>query len=418
MIALSIFVPTLLHALLAVVAPSAQAACTAPYTAQALVKDLGSVQTALRNLDDSAFAASGHALEIGLPCLDQTAPPQLYASAFRYIGAVHFMVQNDPEGARRWFRSSLELDPSYQWDAQELDPSNPILGIWEAERPSAPTEGTRVPDMELEIAAGSFMLLDGRPLVEPTATTGRPHILQMAVTGSRHADRTWLLDGNAFPAEVLRAPAPVVVVEADPKKAKKGKDAKPVATAAPAPVPAAKATPAPKAEPVEKAKPVAKVELAPKAEPVEKAKPVAKVEPAPKAEPVEKAKPVAKVEPAPKAEPVAKSEPAKKSASVATTGEDGTQHLVIQRTRPKEKTPLLLVGGVGLAAAAGLYAYSWKVQQDFNEATTTAELERLQASNHAFVVASGASLLVGVGIGYWGVILDGNTVGFSVGGRF
>ncbi len=400
MIALSIFVPTLLHALLAVVAPSAQAACTAPYTAQTLVKDLGSVQTALRNLDDSAFAASGQALEIGLPCLDQTAPPQLYASAYRYIGAVHFMVQNDPEGARRWFRSSLELDPSYQWDAQELDPSNPILGIWEAERPSAPTEGTRVPDMELEIAAGSFMLLDGRPLVEPTATTGRPHILQMAVTGSRHADRTWLLDGNAFPAEVLRAPAPVVVVEADPKKAKKGKDPKPVATAAPAPVPAAKATPAPKAEPVEKAKPVAKAE------------------PAPKAEPVEKAKPVAKAEPAPKAEPVAKTEPAKKSASVAMTGEDGTQHLVIQRTRPKEKTPLLLVGGVGLAAAAGLYAYSWKVQQDFNEATTTAELERLQASNHAFVIASGASLLVGVGIGYWGVILDGNTVGFSVGGRF
>ena len=350
-----------------------------------------------------------------MPCLDQTAPPQLYASAFRYIGAVHFMVLNDPEGARRWFRTSLELDPSYQWDAQELDPGNPMRDIWEAERPNAPTEGTRVADKDLDIAAGSFMLLDGRPLVEPTATTGRPHILQMAVIGSRHADHTWLLDGNTFPNEVLRAIAPVVVVAEDPKKAKKGK-------------PVAKAEPQPKAEPVAKAAPepkaVAKAEPQPKAvakaEPAPKA--VAKAEPAPKAvakaAPEPKAEPVAKAAPEPKAEPVAKAAPAKKTASVAMTGADGTQRLVIQRTRPKEKTPLLLVGGVGLAAAAGLYAYSYKVQQDFNEATTTQELERLQGANHAFVIASGASLLVGVGIGYWGVILDGNTVGFSVGGRF
>ena len=126
------FVPALLTALV----PRAEAGCAAPYTGAALVKDLGSVASALRNMDDSAFSSSGKALEAGLPCLDQTAPPQLYASAYRYIGAVHFLVDNDVPGARRWFRSSLELEPTYQWDAQELDLGNPLRQAWEAERPN------------------------------------------------------------------------------------------------------------------------------------------------------------------------------------------------------------------------------------------------------------------------------------------
>lgn len=406
MIALSTFVPSLLHALLALLVSDAQAGCSAAYTGPALVKDLGSVQTALRNLDDSAFAASGKALEAGLPCLDQTAPPQMYASAYRYVGAVHFLVLNDPAGARRWFRSSLELDPNYQWDAQELDLNNPMRALWEAQRADAPAEGTRLEGKELDVPSGSVALLDGRPLVEPRATPDRPHLLQFAVTGSRHADQTYLIDGNAFPADVLKDEVVAAVAEADPKAAKKGKESVPRA--------ASTKEPAVKAQTVEK--PAAKVA---KAEPVEKAEPAAKTA---KPEPVEKA---AKAEPPPKAEPAqktAKAEPVEKAPKVesrsVSVASDGTQHLVVQRTRPKEKTPLLLVSGVGIAAAAGLYAYSWKVQEDFNAATTTADLERLQASNHAFVIASGASLLVGVGVGYWGVILDGNTVGFRVGGQF
>ena len=335
-----------------------------PYTGAALVEDLGSVQSALRNLDDAAFSSSGKQLEKGLPCLDMTAPPQLFASAYRYLGAVHFMVDNDPEGAKRWFRTSLELDPTYQWDVQELDLGNPLRAAFESERPSAPVTGERVAGKDLDIPSGSAFLLDGRPLVEPRASPDRPHVLQVAVTGSRHADHTWLIDGEVFPEEVLRiTPAAVAVVE-DPKKTKKAK-----------------------------------------AEPVAKAAPVAKAEPV-KAEPVKK-------------EPVAKTEPkSTATTSTAVTGEDGVQHMVVQRTRPKEKTPLMIIGVVGLASAAGLYAYSWKLDQDFDAATTTDELERIQAQNHAFVIASGASLLVGVGVGYWGVILDGNTVGFSVGGRF
>lgn len=373
---------TLFPALLAALTPSAEAACTAPYTGASLVKDLGSVALALRNMDDRAFASSGKALEAGLPCLDQTAPPQLYASAYRYVGAVHFLVDNDPDGARRWFRSSLELEPTYEWDAQELDLGNPMRGVWESERPNAQGDGELVAGKQLDVPSGSALLLDGRNLVEARATTNRPHMLQSAVVGSRHADSSWLIDGNGFPEDVLKAPTPVAVVVEDPKKAKK-----------------AKAEPAAK-EPVAKAEPT-------------KSEPVAKAEPT-KAEPT-------KSEPKSKAEPVAKAEPAKESKAAkvsVTTGDDGVQHMTVQRTRPKEKTPLLIIGGVGLAAAAGLYAYSWKVGQDFNEATTTEDLERLQASNHAFVIASGASLLVGAGIGYWGVVLDGNTVGFSFGGRF
>lgn len=374
---------TFVPALLAVLVPRAEAGCAAPYTGAALVKDLGSVASALRNMDDSAFSSAGKSLEAGLPCLDQTAPPQLYASAYRYIGAVHFLVDNDVAGAKRWFRSSLELEPTYQWDAQELDLGNPLRQAWEAERPNAQGEGTLVAGKELVIPSGSAMLLDGRSLVEARATLDRPHLLQSAVVNSRHADGTWLFEGNAFPDEVLRTPAPVAVVE-DPKGKKPKTDPK----AAPKPV-----------DPP----------------------PVAKAEPKPKATPVAKAEPAAKPEPVSKAEPADKGEKgttSKVAKTTAVTGQDGVQHMTVQRTRPKEKTPLIIVGGVGLAAAAGLYAYSWKVEQDFNKATTTDELERLQASNHAFVIASGASLLVGAGIGYWGVVLDGNTVGFSFGGRF
>lgn len=375
---------TFVPALLAVLVPRAEAGCAAPYTGAALVKDLGSVASALRNMDDSAFSSSGKSLEAGLPCLDQTAPPQLYASAYRYIGAVHFLVDNDVAGAKRWFRSSLELEPTYQWDAQELDLGNPLRQAWEAERPNAQAEGALVEGKELVIPSGSAMLLDGRSLVEARATVDRPHLLQSAVVNSRHADGTWLFEGNAFPEEVLRTPAPVAAVVDDPKGKKPKTDPK----AAPKP-----------------AEPPAVV----KAEPKPKATPVAKAEPAAKSEPV------AKAEPADKGEKATKS---KVATTTAVTGQDGVQHMTVQRTRPKEKTPLIIVGGVGLAAAAGLYAYSWKVEQDFNKATTTDELERLQASNHAFVIASGASLLVGAGIGYWGVVLDGNTVGFSFGGRF
>lgn len=414
MIALSPLVPPLLHALLALLVSDAQAGCPTAYTGPALVKDLGSVQTALRNLDDSAFAASGKALEAGLPCLDQTAPPQMYASAYRYVGAVHFLVDNDPAGAQRWFRSSLELDPNYQWDAQELDLNNPMRAVWESQRADAPAEGTRVEGKDLDVPAGSIALLDGRPLVEPRATTGRPHILQFAVSGSRHADQTFLLDGNRFPDEVLKETPIATAAPVDPKAAKKGKDAVPRAES-----PKAPAVQVATVEKPAKAEKPAAVEKTAKAEPAEKAPKAAPAEKAAKPEPAAK---TAKTEPAEKAEKAEKAAPVDKAPKPTTTSvalsSDGTQHLVVQRTRPKEKTPLLLASGVGLAAAAGLYAYSWKVQEDFNVATTTADLERLQASNHAFVLASGASLLVGVGVGYWGVILDGNTVGFRVDGHF
>lgn len=353
-------IPATLHGLLVLFTPTAMADCPTAYTGSALVKDLGSVQSALRNLDDSAFAASGKSLEAGLPCLDMTAPPQLFASAYRYLGAVHYLVENDPEGARRWFRASLELDPTYQWDAQELDLGNPMRAVYEAERPNAPIPGDRVAGKDLDVPSGSAFLLDGRPLVEPRATPGRPHVVQVAVIGSRHADHTWLIDGNAFPDDTLRVPPPVVAVVEDPKKAKK-----------------------------------------------------VEAKPEPKPEPKVESKPVAKTEPKPESKPKSAA-----ATTTAVTGEDGVQHMVVKRTRPPEKTPLMIVGAVGLAGAVGLYAYSWKLDQDFNAATTTDELEKLQAQNHAFVIASGASLLVGAGIGYWGVILDGNTVGFRVGGRF
>jgi len=80
---------------------------------------------------------------------------------------------------------------------------------------------------------------------------------------------------------------------------------------------------------------------------------------------------------------------------------------VIQRMRPPLKTPLLIVGGVGVTAGIGLYVGSIITHGKFKKATTSADVLRLQGTTNSLVIASGACLLVGLGSGYAGIILDG-----------
>ena len=313
--------PTALVALLLLAAPLAHAGeaapCAAPYTTDALAADLSAVQTALRTLDDAGFEAAGKRLEAGLVCLDRPVAPGVWSAAYRYIGAWHFLIPGDERTARCWFRSSLELDPAYTWDADELDPAHPLRAVWDAERGAAAAEPVPAPDRTwAPLAPGARLLVDGRPAPAPAATLDRPHVVQR-VTGAgadTKLEAAWLVDGNLFPAELLAAP---------------------VATVAPPSLPDPHASP-------------------------------------------------------------------------PDTADDlGFSSVAAVRERPPAKTPLLLVGAAGVVAAGGVYALSWDARQDFDAATTSADLRRLRDRTNTFVLASGATLVVGVGIGTWGVALDG-----------
>jgi hypothetical protein len=95
----------------------------------------------------------------------------------------------------------------------------------------------------------------------------------------------------------------------------------------------------------------------------------------------------------------------------------GDDVVMVERIRPPMKTPLLLLGGAGLLGAGGTYAASYLMHQRFQGATTTDQANQLRNTTNALVMASGGIAVVGLGIGYWGVLLDGS-YGLGVHGRF
>jgi hypothetical protein len=316
----------------------ARAECKVAYTSAELVKDLTSTQLALRALDESTFSAAGGRLEAGVACVSNPVPVMVFASTYRYIGA-HRYMQNDTEGARRWFRAALELDPSYQWDANELELSNPIRALFEEERDRAHSDPVPASGGVLAQPAGSTFALDGRPLSVAAASTDRPHVLQQIATSDKSIRGTWLIDGNAFPAQVLQSA--VVTAPTPEEAARAAKEAK-------------------KADRTKK--------------------------------PVETEK-------------------------VASVEYSDSGAIVVDRVRPAEKTPLMIIGAIAIAGAGGLYAASFVTHDQFENATTTDELFQTQTLTNALVVSSGGVLLAGLGVGYWGMVLDGGA-GVGVSGHF
>lgn len=219
-------VPALGLAALALWSAGARAECQQKYTGEQLVSDLQTVNLALRNLDETAFATSAKRLEGGIVCLGSQAPPPIFASAYRYVGTYHFMVLNDEAGARKWFRTALEIDPTHTWDATELELSHPMREVYEQERLVAPTNMAAIEGKEVNLPAGSTLAIDGRPLVEAAAALDRPHIVQQ-IASDRSVRGTWLVEGNAIPAQFLRDPVVAAAPEEEaPKKEKKPKKTK------------------------------------------------------------------------------------------------------------------------------------------------------------------------------------------------
>jgi hypothetical protein len=107
------------------------------------------------------------------------------------------------------------------------------------------------------------------------------------------------------------------------------------------------------------------------------------------------------------APPGAARSPVKSSASP----DDPYGVVRIDRVRPKAKTPMMVGGGVVALGAGGVYALSFLSAADFEKARTTAELEQYQRKTNTLVVASAATLVAGMSIGYAGIMMGGGPGG-------
>ncbi len=85
---------------------------------------------------------------------------------------------------------------------------------------------------------------------------------------------------------------------------------------------------------------------------------------------------------------------------------------VVDRIAPKGKKAAIAMGFVGALAAGGAYAGSYFTRQSFDTANSEDDLYRYRRITNGLVVASGGLLVVGLGVGWWGVALsDGAVVG-------
>lgn len=80
------------------------------------------------------------------------------------------------------------------------------------------------------------------------------------------------------------------------------------------------------------------------------------------------------------------------------------------------RVALLAAGAAGVAAAGVTYGLAWVSADAFARSDTTAEAQSLRGRTNGLLVASAGALAVGVGVGTWGLFVDGR--GVAVQGRF
>jgi len=201
---------------LSLVATPAWGACTGDYDAASLGDDLGEIASGLRGMETERITGAGTRLADGLPCVKAPMAPVVLSRAYRFVGLYHYL-KGDEGSARRWFRSSLELDSTYEWGVNELAIDDPLRSVFEQERGAADVEPTPVGGRALAIPAGSRISMDGRTISEAKATLSRPHLIQVITDASNSVVSVHLIDGNQFPESLLTTASEAPVVEDKPK---------------------------------------------------------------------------------------------------------------------------------------------------------------------------------------------------------
>jgi len=326
--------------LLSLIAPASAGPCAEDYTSDNFLEHLTAAQTSLRGNDDYAFINNVSGLQGGLDCLSEALPPRVLASAYRLIGA-QIVLEGSTADGQKWFRTALELDPTFQWDITEFSQEGTdalVRDAWNAERGVSHAQDY-VSGKALAIGPDQRLYLDGVAIDEPAASPNRYHLLQL-MDSDGVIKSVWVIDGLAFPERVLGVPEEAAVAAVDP---------------------------------VEEDKPKRERTAKPEKEPREK-----------------------------------------KDRGSKNDDFSGAGVISVERNRPPLQLPLLITGGLAVAAGGGLYALSFGAANEFEAATTEDNLTAARKQTNTYVGVGAGLVAVGAGLGTWGMLLEGTpTVGFT-----
>ena len=105
----------------------------------------------------------------------------------------------------------------------------------------------------------------------------------------------------------------------------------------------------------------------------------------------------------------------RRDKSSTYTPTDDLSVVKVKRVRPAAKTPLMVSGAVLALGAGGIYGASYMTRGQFDAATTSAELSKYRSLTNTLVVASAATLAVGLSVEYAGIMLGATPGGARVG---
>ena len=319
----------------------------ANFTAREAATNLAQLNAALMRKNQKLIIRLGGQLEANLPCMKTPAPPQVFAVSYRYIGLSHY-YRGDEKTAARWWKSSLELSPTFEWGINELSTLDPASRLFEQQRDlindefetidsdqQARNEKMRSPEtIEVESIVlrppeGTVVYVDGRKWNQTQMTDGRPHIVFIASKEDRHIISRFLVDGDRMPSLVLG--------ELTPKEVRKKKK-----------------------------------QLVKKAKAAQKRR--------------------------------------EKAGSTDNSVDQMFQVETVKRQWPKEKTPLLVSGGLTILTASGMYGYTYVTNAQFYAATTTTDQESIRQLNNGLIIASGVIGAIGASVTYTGILLDSSSM--------
>ena len=276
------------------------------FAAKEAVVQLSTLNSYLIRQEYDKLKDTSAVLEANLPCMKTPAPPQLFATAYRYIGIGYYQEGNE-EAAKKWFRTALELDPNHKWGVSEIKSADPIYKLYEEARNDATVDLVLVDGKRLKAPEGTVVYVDGRVWKEPGLTPNRPHIVFIASRADRHIIDRFIIDGGELP--------PLLLIDGAPDRKKEEQSA-----------------------------------------------------------------------------------------------EDMFAVTKVKRVRPPAKTPLLVSSLTTLAAAGGVYGYTFTTNQQFYDATTTTDKQAIRQKNNSLIVTSIAIGTLGLGVGYAGMIIDAPNV--------
>ncbi len=207
------FVLTIATTLALYAIPTAQA-CDGVYDTGALIDDLTVVEDALRAGDAATAGGASDKMEANLACLGEPIPYAIVGRIYRGIGTGKWMSGNEDRG-RQWFLTALETDPTFEYGTEDMSMDSPIRLMYLDLRVEADANPE---SMDAAFQEGR-VFVDGGLTGSPTATLGRPHLVQRDLAGTISG---WVIEGNAFPADLLgEAVVEAAPVEADPRVARR-----------------------------------------------------------------------------------------------------------------------------------------------------------------------------------------------------